>query len=202
MRRQGKETEIKLALRGTTGLRWRLRRLGFRVRERRGFEQNTLFDTAEGALRRRGCMLRLRSLNGRHWLTFKGPADRSRRYKVRPEFEAELSDAPAARQILVGLGFRPVFRYEKFRTVYAGRGGWQGGEVMLDETPIGTFVELEGRRRWIQRLARVLGAGPSSFITSTYAALYVDWCRHRARPVKNMLFPRNWRLTKGKRRRI
>ena len=190
MRLRRKETEIKLALSGTASLRPRLRQLRFRVVQRRSFEQNTLFDTAHRLLRRRGCMLRLRSVTGRHCLTFKGPGDRSRQYKVRAEFEAELSNAPAARAILAGLGFHPIFRYEKFRTVYAGRGRWQGGEVMLDETPIGAFVELEGSRAWIRRLARALGAGPGSFITKTYAALYVDWCRRRRRPVRNMIFGR------------
>lgn len=191
MRARRKETEIKLALSSTASLRRRLRQLRFRLWQRRSFERNTLFDTARHTLRRRGCMLRLRSVNGRHWLTFKGPADRLRRYKVRTEFEAELSDAPAAQEILTGLGFRPVFRYEKFRTVYAGRGRWRGGEAMLDETPIGVFVELEGSRRWIRRLAQALGAGPRAFITKAYAALYADWCRRRHRPLGNMIFRRN-----------
>lgn len=191
MRARHKETEIKLALSGTVSLRRRLRQLRFRVRQRRSFERNTLFDTARRTLRRRGCMLRLRSVNGRHWLTFKGPAERLRGYKVRVEFEAELSGAPAAQAILAGLGLRPVFRYEKFRTVYTGRGRWRGGEVMLDETPIGAFVELEGSRRWIRRLAQALGAGPRAFITKTYAALYADWCQRRRRPLGNMIFRRN-----------
>lgn len=188
MRHGGKETEIKLALRSAASARRVLRRLKFRILARRSFEENTLYDTAARTLRRRGVMLRLRSVNGRHWLTFKGPAIRSRRYKVREEWETELASPSAAREILAALGFEPVFRYEKFRTVYAGRGRWRGGEVMLDETPIGAFLELEGRRAWIRRLARALGAGPDYFITQTYAALYADWCRRHRRPVRDMIF--------------
>lgn len=188
MRAAGKETEVKLAIGRAAPMRERLRRLGFRVRQPRGLEVNLVLDTARRRLRRRGCLLRLRSANGRHWLTFKGPAAASRRYKIRDEWETELADPSAARALLAALGLEPWFRYEKFRTVLAGRGRWRGGEAMLDETPIGNFVELEGSRRWIRRVARELGAVPAEFITQSYAALYSDWCRRRRRPLRHMVF--------------
>lgn len=199
MRLAGKETEIKLVVRDPAAWRRRLRRQGFRVVQPRAFEQNTLFDTPARTLRRRGLMVRLRSVNGRHWLTFKGRAAASRRYKVRAEFETELADARTAGEILAGLGFEPVFRYEKFRTVYQARARRRtrseasargGGEVLLDETPIGNFAELEGSRSWILRVAQALGATPDEFITKTYAALYADWCRQMRRPFAHMVFRR------------
>jgi len=185
--RKGKETEIKLAVSDATAARARLRRLGFVIRQPRRFEQNTLFDTTAGALRRRGVMLRLRSVNRRHWLTFKGPAEGSQRYKVRPEFEIELADAVAGKRILAGLGFEPVFRYEKYRTVWGPPG--VGGEAMLDETPIGNFLELEGSRAWIRSVARALGAGPEHFITRTYTELFTNWRRRTRRRDPHMAFP-------------
>ncbi|MFQ5776384.1 MAG: class IV adenylate cyclase [Terriglobia bacterium] len=190
MRTGEKETEVKLAVSDVAQTRRRVRALGFGIVQRRSFERNTLFDTAGKALSQRNCLVRLRSVNGRHWLTFKGPARGSQRYKVRREFETELTDAGAAARILAGLGLRPVFRYEKFRTVYAAEGRWRGGEVMLDETPIGAFLELEGPPPWIRRVARALGAGRDRFITSSYATLYWLWCQQRGRPGRNMVFPR------------
>lgn len=206
MSRAGRETEIKLALASPAALRRRLRKEGFRVVQPRSFEQNTLYDTPGGALRRRGLLLRLRSVSrlparsaggpdgraGRHWLTFKGPSQASRHFKIRAEFETELADARTATAILTGLGYEPFFRYQKFRTVYAQR----GGEAMLDETPIGAFVELEGPRRWIQQAARALtGAGRADFITQSYRALYFDWCRRRGRRPGDMVFSRQRRLS-------
>lgn len=190
-----RETEIKLAIADLAAARHRLRELGFRIRQPRSFEENTLFDSATRVLRQRGCMLRLRSVGGRHWLTFKAPARKSPRYKIRQEFETELTDAPAARQILAGLGLEPVFRYQKYRTVYAGPSGWKGGEVTVDETPIGNFVELEGSQGWIRRLARALGAAEEEFIVKDYAALYADWCRQRRRRVAHMVFAGRRRLS-------
>ena len=190
-----RETETKVAIPDLPAVRRRLRQLGFQVRQPRSFEENTLFDSAARVLRRRGCMLRLRSVGGRHWLTFKAPASKSHRYKIRQECETELTDAPAAGKILAGLGLEPVFRYEKYRTVLVGPSGWSSGEVMVDETPIGDFLELEGSQQWIRRLARALGAAEEEFISKDYAALYVDWCRRRRRPVRHMVFPRARRLS-------
>ncbi|MEE9234429.1 MAG: class IV adenylate cyclase [Candidatus Acidoferrales bacterium] len=190
MRRAGTETEIKLSLGPTAAARRGLARLGFRVIQPRSLERNLVFDTPGRALRRSGCLLRLRSWNGRHWLTFKGPADFSRHFKVRTERETELSDPEAVRAAFAALGLQTVFRYEKFRAVYAAGGRWRGGEVMLDETPIGNFLELEGSRSWIRRVARALGARPQDFITQSYASLYADWCRRRRRRVGEMVFHR------------
>ncbi len=185
MLHRGQEIEVKLAIGSAALARRRLRVAGFRLHQRRSFESNTLFDTPDRALRRQGCLLRLRTVGRRHWLTFKRPGTASKYFKVREEFETEILDAGAARRVFAALGLEPVFRYEKFRASYA----WRGGEAMLDETPIGTFIELEGRREWIRRAARVLlSAGPAQFITQNYASLYADWCRRHQRPVRHMVF--------------
>lgn len=188
MRAAGKETEIKLPVGNAAAARRDLRRLGFHRIKPREFERNLIFDTPRQRLRRRGCLLRLRTVNGRHWLTFKGPALAARHYKVRAEWETELTDPAPVRAALAALGIQPWFRYEKFRSIYANRGRWRGGEAMLDETPIGVFLELEGGRGWIRRLARALGARPEQFITKSYAALYADWCRAHRRRFAPMVF--------------
>jgi adenylate cyclase class 2 len=85
------------------------------------------------------------------------------------------------------MGYHPVFRYEKFRTEYAKRVA-NGGKVLLDETPIGNFLEIEGSPRWIDRTARLLGFASNDYITRSYGYLYLAYCRERRIPPKNMLF--------------
>ena len=198
MRVRGQETEIKLVAGRPADVRNLLRRAGFRVRHRRSFEHNVAFDTTDRSLVRRGCLLRLRTYAGGHWLTFKRPGQASRRFKVREEFETAVEQPRVLREIFAALGLEPVFRYEKYRTVFESRGRWRGGEVMLDETPIGTYVELEGSRNWILRAARGLfSAGPDRYIVKNYAALYIDWCRERGAPFGDMIFssrPRGFAL--------
>jgi adenylate cyclase class 2 len=188
--RRGQETEIKLPIVSAAAARGRLRAAGFRAVQTRGFEQNTLYDTRDRALARRGCLLRVRKFKGRCWLTFKSPGAASRSFKVRKETETQLADAAAAHAALEGLGFLPWFRYEKFRTTFVSPRR-KGGEVMLDETPIGDFVELEGSRAWIRRTARRLwGAGEAKFIAKNYRQLYLDWCRRKGRRPGDMIFSR------------
>jgi len=52
------------------------------------------------------------------------------------------------------------FRYEKYRTTFRlpDSNAWANGLLIeLDETPIGTFVELEGPAAAIDRAAEELG---------------------------------------------
>jgi len=180
------ETEIKLRLAGDLReIRRALRALGFRVRKPRVFESNVLFDNLKRSLRKHGKLLRVRRSGSRGLLTFKGPSEPSR-YKRRSETETRLHDTAAMQAIIEHLGYHAVFRYEKFRTEYAAGDG--GGEVLLDETPIGNFLELEGSPRWIDRTARRLGFSPADYINRSYGYLYLAWCRERRVRPKDMVF--------------
>jgi adenylate cyclase class IV len=122
------------------------------------------------------------------WLTYKGPAAASdKRYKVREELEIAVTEPARVAAILEGLGLQPSFRYEKFRTLYA-LPGLPGVDLVLDETPIGVYIELEGTPRQIDRAARQLGHTPADYLTASYGQLYRSYCRAHRRPVRNMLF--------------
>ena len=186
------ETEIKLEVRSLPSLRRRLRELGFERVEARHFESNTLFDFPDLRLWKARSLLRLRQ-EGRRWtLTFKGAPLESRVYKMRREIETSVEDGARFKAILEALGFRPVFRYEKHRTAYTlgKRAGKAHGPLLLaDETPIGVYLELEGPRRWIDRVAVKLGYRREDYITASYASLYREHCRQRGIEPTNMVFP-------------
>jgi adenylate cyclase class 2 len=117
-------------------------------------------------------------------LTYKGrPA--VGRHKSREELELEVSAAPPMAAILDRLGFRPVFRYEKYRTEYRRPGS--AGVATVDETPVGVFLELEGPPRWIDRTARALGFSERDYITASYGRLYLEWCERNGVAPGNML---------------
>lgn len=162
-----------------------LRAAGFRVSKRRIFEGNTLFDTAEGALRGTEQALRVREAGSRGILTHKGASVTSK-YKEREELEIGVSDPRTMSCILERLHFLPAFRYEKYRTEY--RRGREKGVATLDETPIGVYLELEGAPAWIDRNARRLGFAESDYRTASYYALYVDYCRERGLAPTHMTF--------------
>jgi adenylate cyclase, class 2 len=180
------ETEIKLRLsEDLSEIRKKLHRLGFRIHQRRAFESNILFDDAKHRLRKHGKLLRVRRSGRRGLLTLKGPPEPSR-YKKRWEIETNLSDSDSIERILMQIGYHPVFRYEKFRTEYTR--GSVNGKALLDETPIGNFLELEGGPQWIERTAKLLGFSRKDYINRSYGYLYLAYCRERRIRPKDMIF--------------
>jgi adenylate cyclase class 2 len=179
------ETEIKLRVpEDPAATRALLEDSGYRILQPRVFEANTLYDTADSALRRRGELIRIRRAGGRSVLTFKS-ADLPGRHKRREELETEVGDAGVIEAILVRIGLGAKFRYEKYSTEYQRE---SDGIAMLDETPIGVFLELEGRPEWIDSAARELGFTESAYILSSYGALYFEHCRRTGAEPGNMVF--------------
>jgi adenylate cyclase class 2 len=186
------ETEIKLAVRDAKEIRGRLAELGFRRVQARHFESNYLFDFPDQRLRKARCLVRLRFAGNRGLLTYKGAPLGSREYKIRPEIETHIEDGHRLREILIALGLQEVFCYEKFRTMYAPRGKRDVAEtphLLVDETPIGNYLELEGSQRWIDEVARQLGYSRRDYITESYAALYRNKCQVEGKTPGNMIFP-------------
>ncbi len=143
--------------------------------------------------------MRLRLEGRRSRLTFKGPRLNNGRFKERLEIETEVRDGLEAGRILQALGLRDAFRYEKFRTVYRRRGDSDHAEVAYDETPIGTYLELEGPRRWIDEVARALGFGRREYITASYGRLYLEWCQAQGKEPTNMVFAAGGKAGKARR---
>jgi adenylate cyclase class 2 len=167
MARSNRENEIKLAFSSPETAVSRLRTAGAREVTARAFEDNVLFDFTDRRLTRSGRMLRLRGYGGASLLTFKAPVEGEHRHKLKIENETFIDDPDALRSILVGLGFEPVYRYQKYRATYR----LEGVEAAVDETPLGTFVELEGAPDDVDRAAAALGVAPADFIRATYREL-------------------------------
>jgi adenylate cyclase class 2 len=165
-----KEVEIKFALDDLRALERKLRALRFRRETARTNEMNTLYDLPGAVLRQRGELLRLRKYGDGWTLTHKAPG-LAGRHKTRVETETAVENGERMQGILSALGFAPSFQYEKFRSEWSDG----TGHVVLDETPIGNFGEIEGPPRWIDRTARALGIAPSRYITDSYAQLFADW---------------------------
>ena len=173
MAASGRETEIKLRAASAAEARAGIEAAGFVEARARVFETNQLLDTPAGLLRSQGEVLRLRQCGGQTILTYKGPATRDR-HKSREEIETPIAYAEALLTILARLGYEPTYRYEKFRTEFARPG--EHGVVQVDETPIGTFVEVEGESEWIDRTAKQLGYSEKDYIVDSYATLFRRYC--------------------------
>lgn len=212
-----RETEVKLKISDVTVFQRALNRTGASLAgpgNSRVHEENVIFDTPKSALAKKGQLLRIRTETSevpaesqsegpqqRVLLTFKQPIDdpvdsemlggANGPYKVREELELEVSDAGMLARIFEGLGMSGWFRYEKYRTTYRlpDSNAWAKGLLIeLDETPIGTFVELEGPAAAIDRAAEELGFSKRDYIQQNYLSLYVEDCRRKGEKPRHMLF--------------
>ena len=155
---------------------------GTPVRGRR-LQEDCLLDSADELLRRRRSVLRVRMEAGRNFLTFKGPVQPSV-MKLREELETVVGDGTLTLRVLEELGFHVWFRYQKYREEFA----LDDVMIAIDETPVGTYVELEGGERGIATTTEALGRRPSDYVLDSYRGLYVRDCQARRVPITNMLF--------------
>ena len=178
------EVEIKFKIADINGLTAALKEAGFQLVTARTHEMNVLYDLPGDVLRGRGQLLRLRQYGDRWTLTFKDKGSTASRHKSRPEIETRLENGPAMCQILESLGFAPGFSYEKYRSEWTD----QHGHVVIDETPVGNFGEIEGEPEWIDRVAARLGITEQQYITASYTELFRDWKLRTRSQARNMLF--------------
>lgn len=178
-----KEIEIKFRVADLRALARKLRDTGFRLVTRRTHEMNTLYDLPGEVLRRRKELLRIRKYGAQWTITHKSGTIRGR-HSSRKELETEVSNGKKLDAILRALGYSPSFRYEKFRAEWTdGK-----GHVVVDETPIGNFCEIEGPPRWIDATARKLGVKSEDYITKNYAMLFLDWKQTERSSATEMTF--------------
>src|SRR5216117_3472309 len=213
-----KETEIKLRITDVPAFHRALKRMGARPASpgtSKVHEENVIFDTPQGGLAKHGQLLRIRTetpeVRGkpkttgpqqRVVLTFKQPmvqpagaetgSASSGSYKVRDEIEVEVAEGDNLTRIFEGLGMSGWFRYEKCRTTFrlpASKAWAKGLLIELDQTPIGTFVELEGPAEAIDRAAEELGYSKRNYILKNYLRLYMEDCRRKGEQPRHMLLP-------------
>jgi adenylate cyclase class 2 len=177
------EIEIKFRVEDLAALNRRLRGSVFRLETQPTHELNVLYDLPGMPLRERGDILRLRKFGERWVLTHKAKGTAGP-HKKRVENETIVSSGPAMEAILRALQFSPTFRYEKFRAEWSdGK-----GHVVVDQTPIGDFGEIEGPSRWIDQTARLLQIPRSHYITQSYSELFADWKKANRSAADEMTF--------------
>ena len=165
------ESELKIPVTGFEPVRASLRRERAVVVQVMAREINLLLDQHDGRLRTAGSLLRLRQHGDRNLLTLKGPVSYSGSIKVREEHETGFSDLPRMVEIFERIGFSVFMKYEKDREE------WLLGEfsVVLDHTPMGNFVEVEGPPDRLEWAARLLGLDAVTAVRGSYVSLWHEY---------------------------
>jgi adenylate cyclase class 2 len=177
------EREVKIKFPDPDRARAALAKIGAVPLRPRRLQDDTLFDTADGVLRAKRAVVRLRREPDRAFVTFKGPVQPGT-MKIREEQETEVGDAEVLRRVLRELGLHAWFRYQKFREEFQA----PGVVIALDETPVGTYLELEGSEEGILTVADALGCSPADFILNSYRGLFMAFAQTHHITARDMLF--------------
>jgi adenylate cyclase class 2 len=177
------EREVKLRFESPDAARALVLAAGATSVRCRRLQEDCLLDTDGEHVRLERSVLRIRLESGKSLLTFKGPVQPSV-MKVREELETVVGDGPVLLRICEALGFHVWFRYQKYREEFA----LDDVIVAIDETPIGTFVEIEGGEQGIISTTAALGLTPGDFLLDSYRGLFVRHCQEHGLPPTHMLF--------------
>jgi adenylate cyclase class 2 len=177
------EIEIKFVLSDRAALTQKLTAIGAQQLYPETFEDNIVLDR-RGELRTRGCLLRVRKFGRYALVTYKGPVAFDGGVKKRDEVQTGIESFELAIQLFDAIGYKPVFRYQKFREVWR----IHDVEVVLDRTPIGEYFEIEGPLDVIRRVAEDLGFSMDLGLRQSYADLYRQYRRTRGDLPEHMIF--------------
>lgn len=194
-----RETEIKIKVENKNRILDEMRRYAGGEMLRSYFEDDTLYDFNDMKLFKQGAILRLRASSlahkksggltadksaSRYTLTWKGVLDVRSAFKEREELELDVSDPSALFSMLKTLGVNPVFRYQKFRIIAE----LENVKLLLDETPMGSYIEIEGDAENINNTAQRLGFSASDYITLDYFQLWRAYCAEKSMNFTDMIF--------------
>lgn len=167
------EREVKLLFPTTAAAREAVLAAGAVLADALRLQDDSLYDLPDETLRKKGCVVRIRT---EHWtdgpdtttLTVKGPVQSSQ-MKLREEHETRVENAQALMQAFDALGMRVWFRYQKYREEFSR----PGLVLAIDETPVGTYVEIEGSERGIAAMAEALGRSAADYILDSYRGVFL-----------------------------
>ena len=162
------ELEVKFYVKNLLPFEQKLKQLNATLIQPRTHEINLRFDTPDQSLSRSYQVLRLRQ-DQEARLTYKGPGEILEGVRIRREIEFSVSDFKSAQSFLEALGYQVIFMYEKYRSVY----DFNDMLVMLDEMPVGYFLELEGSNsEMILSTSQILGLRWETRILDSYTVLF------------------------------
>ena len=161
------EIEVKFFLKDIETVRQQLMQSGAESHGRI-FENNICLDNADKNLLSSDSLLRLRH-DVKTTLTYKTQPDiEDPEFKVLKEMEVEVSDFEMMLNILGNLGFHRTQVYEKYRETFS----VGNATCCLDCMPFGDFLEIEGSKDDIRRLAQQIGMQWNRRILDNYRSIF------------------------------
>ena len=180
-----REIEVKFRISSVEEMLKVILNAGAVLEQETRFERNLRWDDPKETLTKTNQVLRLRDNGGVSVLTYKSEKQNDKGLADREEIETIVSNFENTRLILERLGFRIVFIYEKYRSIYH----FNDTDLFLDHTPIGDYMEIEGPDgEAIRKAAESLGLNWDDRISKGYRNLFKTWKKETGYAGRDMVF--------------
>lgn len=146
------------------------------------FEKTLRFDTPNKDLEARGLFLRIKT-GFSNLITLKEKIS-DKNFKEREEIEFEISNPQKMKIILEKLGFTNIRIMEKYREKWR----IKNTEIVIDILPMGIFLEIEGDKKSIKEMVKVLKLKFKNRITNTYWELWEEFSKRKRIESKDIIF--------------
>ena len=169
-----RERKYRLTEAEARALETRLR--GGGATERHEIQDSIIFRDREDRSKK-DTILRLRTVDGKRELTFKGPKQTRGLDKYREELNVEVGEGPVV-EVLDAIGYRPVIRYRKDSRIFE----FEGVLVSIDRlNGLGAFCEIEvpDLEHDLDAVARDLGLQEESFEPRGYPTMAANAMKER-----------------------
>lgn len=162
---KNREIEVKIRIDNLKEVREKILKLNAEQKGR-SFDEDVYYDFDDGRIRNADKVFRLRN---NKIVAFKGP-QMGKNVMDREEIEMEL-DGDKFREIMSKIGIKPIRKKQKYRETFK----FKEGEVVIDETPIGNYLEIEGPEEFIIDITKKIGFSEKDHIIKTYSQLAKEY---------------------------
>lgn len=171
------EIEYKFAVDELRQFFLRLNKIPLHLVKPRTYELSIMYDNSDGLMQSTDGRIRVRRSGNTVEFCYKKPVTRSG-IKQEIEYQVKVDAFDQLVSILESMGFFPTTSYERYRTEYE----IDGVKIAIDEYPFANFVEIEGDRRKIKKVALALGLDLTANLTDSCDTLFSKWRKQRRLP--------------------
>ena len=162
------ETEVKIKIEAVEPVRQKILALKAELYKKRALQTDVYFGNPR--IRKKDQTLKIRD---NAIFTYKGPSEKKKNIRSNEEIEIRIDNAAYLQMILERIGYLPYWKKERYRESFL----LNMTQICIDETPMGNFIEIEGKQENIIDIAKKLGFSQKNFIAEGYGKLWREYAK-------------------------
>jgi predicted adenylyl cyclase CyaB len=147
------------------------------------YQKTVMFDNADKLMERTDGRIRLRQHGDKITISYKRPLPSVGSEKKEIELETTVGDIEVTTHILRMMGYSPTTSYAKYTTHLKFKNS--GAELEIQKYPFATFLEIEGEKEEIEKVAKELELDTKGALNKPVDTLFCEWREKKGLPFKS-----------------